>query len=156
MGTQFQRLTASRAWGQEAVQADSAWNLEAHYVVSQARMQLPSGLRRPPRPGPDGLVWLWQPKTDKDRHHPLFPQLSPSVRPVPCYGFSAWSLLGSNTNPNTTPKGDPPPKLEPALVPNPGIEWTSGMGPHFNPQGISGDRSRFGPGDISGPNPNPS
>ena len=35
MGTQFQRLTASRAWGPEAVQADSARNLEAHHVFSQ-------------------------------------------------------------------------------------------------------------------------
>ena len=41
MGTQFQRLTASRAWGPEAVQADSARHLEAHHVVSQARLQLP-------------------------------------------------------------------------------------------------------------------
>ena len=50
MGTQFQRLTASHAWGPEAVQADSARNLEAHHVVSQARLPLPRGLRRPPRP----------------------------------------------------------------------------------------------------------
>ena len=41
MGTQFHRLTASRAWGPEAVQADMARNLEAHHVVSQARLQLP-------------------------------------------------------------------------------------------------------------------
>ena len=39
MGTQFQRLTASRTWGPEAVQADSAWNLEAHHVVSEAWVQ---------------------------------------------------------------------------------------------------------------------
>ena len=39
MKTQFQRLTASRAWGPEALQADSARNLEAHHVVSQARLQ---------------------------------------------------------------------------------------------------------------------
>ena len=40
MGTQFQRLTTPRAWDPEAVQADSARNLEAHHVVSQARLQL--------------------------------------------------------------------------------------------------------------------
>ena len=41
MGTQMQRLTTPRALGPEALQADSAWNLEAHHVVSQARLQLP-------------------------------------------------------------------------------------------------------------------
>ena len=33
MGTQFQRLTTPRALGPESVQADSAWNLEAHHVI---------------------------------------------------------------------------------------------------------------------------
>ena len=33
MGTQFQGLTASRAWGPEALQADSARNLEAQHVL---------------------------------------------------------------------------------------------------------------------------
>ena len=55
MGTQFQRLTASRAWGPEAVQADSARHLEAHHVVSQALLQLLRGLRRPPRPGRNNM-----------------------------------------------------------------------------------------------------
>ena len=41
MGTQFQSLTTPRAWDPEAVQTDSAWKLEAHHVVSQARLQLP-------------------------------------------------------------------------------------------------------------------
>ena len=40
MGTQFQQLTTPRAWDGEAVQAASSWNLEAHHVVSQARLQL--------------------------------------------------------------------------------------------------------------------
>ena len=39
MGTQFQGLTASRAWGPEAVQADSSRNVEAHPVISQAHLQ---------------------------------------------------------------------------------------------------------------------
>ena len=41
MGTQFQRLTTPHAWSTEAVQVDSACNLEAHHVVSQAWLQLP-------------------------------------------------------------------------------------------------------------------
>ena len=39
MGTQFQRLRTPLARGPEVVQADSAWNLEAHHVVSQAWLQ---------------------------------------------------------------------------------------------------------------------
>ena len=92
MGTQFQRRTASRAWGPEAVQADSARNLEAHHVFSQARLQLPRGLRTPPRPREEQHVWPWQPKRDPDRHRPLCPQLSPSGRPLPCCGFGDWNL----------------------------------------------------------------
>ena len=41
MGTQFQRLTTPRAWGPEAVQADSAWNMEAQHDVSQSWLQVP-------------------------------------------------------------------------------------------------------------------
>ena len=41
MGNQLHRLTTPRAWGPDVVQADSAWNLEAHHVVSPARLQLP-------------------------------------------------------------------------------------------------------------------
>ena len=91
MGTQFQRLTASRAWGPEAVQADSARHLEAHHVVSQARLQLPRGFRRPPRPREEQHVCPWQPKRDPDRHRPLCPQFSPSQRPRPCCAFGTWS-----------------------------------------------------------------
>ena len=45
MGTQFHRLTTPRAWGPDVVQADSAWNLEAHHVVSPARLQLPQRIQ---------------------------------------------------------------------------------------------------------------
>ena len=41
MGTQFQRLTAARAWDPEAVQCHTALNPEAHHAVSQARLHLP-------------------------------------------------------------------------------------------------------------------
>ena len=41
MGTQFQRLTAARAWDPEAVQSHMALNPEAHHAVSQARLHLP-------------------------------------------------------------------------------------------------------------------
>ena len=156
MGTQFQRLTASRTWGPEAVQADSARNLEAHHVVSQARLQLPRGFRRPPRPREEQHVWPWQPKRDPDRHCPLCPQLSLSGRPLPCCVFGAWNHLGPNLNPNPTPNRDPPHKPKPASIPNPSFEPPSGMGPHISPRGRSLDRSRFGPGDVPGPNPNPS
>ena len=156
MGTQFQCLTASRAWGPEAVQADSARNLEAHHVVSHASLQLPRGLRRPPRPREEQHVWPWQAKRDPDGHHHMCPQLSPSGRPLPCFGFSAWDLLGPNRNRNPTPTRDPPLKPNPASIPNPAFEPPSGMGPHFSPRGISRDRSRFGSGDVPGPNSNPS
>ena len=118
MGTQFQRLTASRGWGPEAVQADSARNLEAHHVVSQDRLQLQRGFRRTPRPWVGQHVWPWQPKRDPDRLRPFCPQLSPSGRPLPCCGFGAWNNLGPNPNPNPSPNRDPPPKPKPASIPN--------------------------------------
>ena len=40
MGTQFQHLTAARAWD-PAVQSHMALNPEAHHAVSQARLHLP-------------------------------------------------------------------------------------------------------------------
>ena len=132
MRTQFQRLTSSRAWGPEAVQADSARNLEANHVVSQDRLQLGRDLRRPPRPREEHNVWPWQPKRDADRHRPLCPQLSPSGRSLPCGGFGAWNLLGPNPNPNPTPNRDPPPKPKPASITNPacGAFW---HGPSLQP-----------------------
>ena len=148
MGTQFQRLRASRARGAEAVQADSARKLEAHHVVSQARMQHQRGLQRPPPMQEEQHVWPWQPKWNPDRHRPLCPQLSPSGRPLPCCGFGTWNLLKPNPNPKPTPNRDPPPKPKPASIPNPAFEPTSGMGPHYSPRGRSRDRSRFGPGVV--------
>ena len=135
MGTQFQRLTASRAWGPETVQTDSARHLEAHHVVSQARLQLPRGLRRPPRPREKQHVWPRQPKRDPDLHRPLCPQLSPSGRPLPCCGFGAWNLLAPNPNSNQTPNREPAPKPKPASIPKPAFEPPSGMGPQFSPEG---------------------
>ena len=41
MVTQLQRLRTPGAWVPEALQADSAWILESHHVVSQARLQWP-------------------------------------------------------------------------------------------------------------------
>ena len=83
MGTQFQRLTTPHAWSTEAVQVDSACNLEAHHVVSQAWLQLPERIPEASSTrGPITCVAL-QTKTDPDRHRPLCPQLSPSGRPLP-------------------------------------------------------------------------
>ena len=122
MGTQFQGLIASRSWGPEAVQAESARNLEAQHVVSKAPLQLPRGFQRPPRPGAYRRVWPWQPKTDPDRHRPLCPQLSHSGRPLLCCGFGAWSLQVPNRKPNPTLIWDPPPKPKSAWIPNPEFE----------------------------------
>ena len=107
-------------------------------------------------PAEEQHVWPWQTKRDIDRHRPLCPQLSPSGRPLPCCGLGAWNLLGPNPTPNLTPNRDTPPKPKPALIPNPSFEPPSGMGPHFSPRGRSQDRSRFGPVDVTGPNPKPS
>ena len=156
MGTQFQRLTTSRTWVPEVVQSDSAWNLEVHHVISQAQLQLPRGFQRPPRPEAYTRVWPWQPKGDPDRHRPLCPQLSPAGRPLPCCAFDAWNLVGPNPNPNPTSNREPSLKPKPASIPDTAFEQPSGMGPHFSPRGRSRDRSRFGPGDVPGPNPNPS
>ena len=117
---------------------------------------LPRGFRRPPRLREEQPVLPWQPKRDPDRHRPLCPQLSSSGRPLPCCGFGAWNLLGPNTNPNPTPNRDPPPKPKPASIPYPAFDPLSGMGPHFSARERSRDRGRFSPGDVPGPNPNPS
>ena len=110
MGTQLKRLTAPRAWDPEAVQTDSARNLEAHHVVSHARLQLPRGFQRPPRPREEQPVWPWRAKRDPDRHRPLCPQLSPWGRPLPYCGFGAWRQQVPNPNLNTTVIRDPRPK----------------------------------------------
>ena len=104
MGTQFQRLSASRAWDPEAVQADSAWHLGAHHVVSQARLQLPRGFRRPPRPREEQHVWPWQPKRDPDRHRPLCPQSALRGFHCPAVGSApgtSWDLTLTLTLPRT-------------------------------------------------------
>ena len=112
----------------------------------------PRGFKRPPRPGADGRVWPWQPKSDHYRHRPLGPQLSPSERPVGALLWvRRWSLLGPNPNP--TSKRDPPLKPKPASNPNPGVEPPSGMGPHFSTRGRSREWRRVGPADVPGPNP---
>ena len=137
MGTQFQPLTTPPACGPEVVQADSAWNLEPHDVVSQDRLQLPRGFQTPRQPGADRRVWPWQPKTDPDQHRPLCPQLNPSGRPLPSCVFAIWRLLRPKPNPNPTTNRDPPPKTKPASIPNPAIEQPSAKGPHFSPRGRS-------------------
>ena len=155
MGTQLKRLTAPRAWDPEAVQADSARNVEANHVVSHARLQLPRRFRRPPRPREEKHVWPWQAKRDPGRHRPLCPQLSPWGRPLPYCGFGAWRRQVPHPNLKTTIIRDPLPKPKHASIPNPAFEPHTGMGSRFSPQGRSQDRRRFGSGDVPGPNPNP-
>ena len=157
MGTQLHHLTTPRPWGAEAVQAHSAWNLEAHSrCFPRPGCSCPRGFRRPPRPGAHRRVWPWQQKTDPDRHHCFCPQISPSWRPLPCCGFGARSFQGPYPNPNRTTNRDPLPKPNPGSKPNLALEPPSYMGPDLSPRGRSRDRSRFGPGDVPGPNPNPS
>ena len=148
MGPQIQRLTTPRSWGPEAVQADSAWTWKLTMSFPRPGCSSAKGFRRLPPVGANRSVWTWQPKTDPERHSPLCPQLSPSGRPLPWFVFGAGSLMGPNPNINRTSNRDPPPKVKPASIPNPGIELPSGTGPYFSPRGRSQDWSRFGTGYV--------
>lgn len=78
MGSQYQHLTPPHAWGPEAVQAHSAWNLDAQLVISHGGLKL---LERIPEPssmrgtstcvavpsalisalrGDHALLWVWR------------------------------------------------------------------------------------------------
>ena len=122
MGTQFQRLKIPRAWGPEAVEADSAWNLEAHHVVFLARLHLPERiLEVSSTRGRLKFVDV----AAKDGSWPA-PSLVPPTQPfretTSLCVLGAGSLKGPNPNPNRTPNRDPPPKVKPASIPNPAIE----------------------------------
>ena len=116
--------------------------------------QLSERFLRSPRPGAQRVVWPWKPETDADWHTPFCHQFSPLGRKLPCCAFSAWSLLGHNPNP--TPNWTPATKPKPASKPNSTLEPCHGMGPHFSPPGRSREWSCFCPGNVPGPNPNPS
>ena len=131
MGTQFQRLTASRSWGPEVVEADSALNLEAHHVVSFARLHLPERIPEVSSTRGRSKFVAVAVKTDPGRHRPLCPQLRPSGRPLPWCVFGAGGLMGPNPNTNRTTNQDPPPKVKPASKPNPAIEHPPLRGCHL-------------------------
>ena len=133
IGTQFQHLTTPRACGTEAVQADSAWNLEAHHVISQARLQLSERIPQASLTRAQSRVWPWQAKTDPDRYPPLCPQPTPSGRPLSFCGFIVWSLLGSKLHPKPTLCQNPPPESQQSSKTNPLLEQPHCMGPHFRP-----------------------
>ena len=78
----------------------------------------------------------------------------PPGRTLHCQGFGAWSLLGPN--PNQCPKHKPPPKPHPNSHPNPTPDAHLHRGPHFSSPQRSQDLCHFGPGNVPGPNPNPS
>ena len=156
MGTQYQRLTTPRAWGTQAVQTHSAWNLEDHHVISQARLKLPEMILEASPTRAWRYVWPCHPKTESDRHPHLCPELSPSGRPLPCCEFGAWNLLGHIPNPKTTSIREPPMKPKRSSNPNPTLVSPGRMGPHFSTRGRSRERSAFGTGDFPGPNSNPS
>ena len=73
MGTQYQRLTKPHAWGTQAVQTHSAWTLEVHHVVSQARLKMPEMIPKASPTRACRCVWPSQPKTESDRHPHLCP-----------------------------------------------------------------------------------
>ena len=125
-------------------------------VFSQARLQLPWRIPEASSTGAHRRAWPWQPKTDPDRHPPLRPPLSPSGRLLPCCAFGAWSLLGPNPNPIPTRNWEPSPnlRLPRTLTLNLGRRVAGAL--TLALEGISRDPSRFGPGDVPGPNPNPS
>ena len=77
MGTQFQRQKIPRAWGPEAVEADSPWKLEAHHVVSHTRLHLPE--RIPEVSSTRGQL-KFVAVAAKDRSWPA-PSLVPSTQP---------------------------------------------------------------------------
>ena len=59
MGTLYQNLTTPHSCGPKAVQAHSAWNLEAPHVVYQAWLQLPERIpEASPTKGPSTCVAL--------------------------------------------------------------------------------------------------
>ena len=122
MGTQFQRLTASRAWGPEAVQADSAWKLEAHHDVSHAQLQLPERIPEASSTRGRSKCVAKAAKNGSLAAPSLVPSIRPLGRPLPCCGFGTWNLLGPNPNSNLTPIRDPPPKPKPASIPNTAID----------------------------------
>ena len=133
------------------VQVDSAWNLEAHHVVSPDQLQL---TERIPEASSTRGRWTCVALAAKVGLLPA-PSLGPSTQPFretsALLWVWRWSLLGPNPNP--TPKRDPPLKPKPASNPNPGVEPPSGMGPHFSTRGRSRERRRVGPADVPGPNP---
>ena len=113
MGTQFQRRTTPSTWDPEAVMADSAWNLEVHHVITQARLQLPERIPEAYSTVGGKTCVALAAKEGSCGHRPLCHQVSPSWRTLPCCGFSAWNLLGPNHNPNPTQNREPPPKPMP-------------------------------------------
>ena len=133
MGPLYENRTTRRAWGPQAEQAHSAWDLERNTSFPRPGCSYPRGFLRPPQPGANRRVWPWQPKTDPERYPPLCPH-SPSGDHCPALGFGAWSLLGPNHNPILTPCRNPPLKPQPASSPNPLLEPPRRISPHLSPR----------------------
>ena len=156
MGTQFQSLTTARTRVGESVQKYSAWNLEHHHVISKVRLQVHERIPEVyPKGGPYICLAL-EPKTNSVLHPPLYTPLSPLGRKLLCCGVSAWSLLGLNPNPNCNLNHYPQPSPNPIYLTKSIPETESPMCPLLIPPWNSQDWCRFSPGDVYGPNPNPS
>ena len=94
---------------------------------------------------------------DPDRHCPLCPQLTNSGRKLFCCGFGTWSLQGPTLTLTLTLLRTGNLHQNLSLTHTLTLHFSRLVhAPHFSPRGRSRDRSRFGPGDVPGGNPNPS
>ena len=156
MGTQFLTLRTSGTRSPAAMRDFSAWNVEHGHVIPKARWSCTKGFLSPNRRVTHYGDWPWHPKSKPQLYPAMHPTFSPPGRPLHCQGFSSWSFLRPNPNPNRFPHLNTPLNPHPNSHPNPTPDQTPHMGPHFSPPGRSRDWCGFSPGDVPGPNPNPS
>ena len=129
---------------------------EGQQVVCKPCCSCPRGFLWPALPWNHRLLWRLQPKSDPDRHPPLCPPLSPSRRHCPAVGSApgtSWDLTLTLNPPRTGTRHrnlSLPRTLTLHLSRLVAWALTAAL------EGISRDQSRFGPGDVPGPNPNPS
>ena len=129
---------------------------EGQRVVCKPCCSCPRGFLWPALPGNHRLLWRLQPKADPDRHPPLGPPLSPSRRHCPAGGSApgtSWDLT-LTLNPPRTGTRHRNLSLPRTLTLHLSrlVAWALAAAL----EGLSRDQSRFGPGDVPGPNPNPS
>ena len=74
----------------------SAWNMEHHHDISNAHMELQKGVDEAQLKMAHTRGWPWHTKTKPEQPALMRPTLNPLGRPLPCWSFSAWSVLGPN------------------------------------------------------------